>query len=294
MTSGCRTKFNMADEITSKQAPSCSAGIIIVGDEILKGHTKDTNSYFLLRKLWSLGIKVGKVSVLADDVDEIAHEVKAFSSRFSLVITTGGIGPTHDDLTMAGIAKAFDEDLVLNEELINLLSSSFDLDAKSKVYANSSYLKMARVPRSLKISHGNDPSGEHCNFPLISVHNVYIFPGIPQYLEREFSLLESELLLSNSKKRFFLRNVYLSAEETEIASILQEVHEKFKSIVHLGSYPDISSQKFQGEIDFGVRSCEVYRRGLGIPPAQVTQGYNYEDQWGWIGPIRSKWFVNIM
>ena len=137
----------MADEITSKQskkAPSCSAGIIIVGDEILKGHTKDTNSYFLLRKLWSLGIKVGKVSVLADDVDEIANEVKAFSSRFSLVITTGGIGPTHDDLTMAGIAKAFDEDLVLNEELINLLSSSFDLDAKSKVYANSSYLKMAR------------------------------------------------------------------------------------------------------------------------------------------------------
>ena len=247
VTSIASTKIKMADEVIEKKPPAanCKAGIIIIGDEILKGHTKDTNSYFLLKKLWSLGIKVGKISFLSDDVDEIAHEVKLFSSRFSFVITTGGIGPTHDDVTMAGIAKAFDEDLVLNEELIKLLSSALDRDSKPNFDSQSSYLKMAKVPKSLKLSHGDNPRAKQCNFPLLSVRNVYIFPGVPEYLELEFSLLENQLVVANCERRFFLRNIYLSAEETEIASILQEVHEKFKMIVHLGSYPDISNHKFK-------------------------------------------------
>ena len=219
----------------------CTAGIVIIGDEILKGHTKDTNSHFLLKKLWSLGVKVGKVSVISDHVDEIAHEVRKFSSRFSIVITTGGIGPTHDDVTMHGIAKAFGEDLLLNEELVRLISGVYDLSERQ---INSSHLKMARVPSSVKLSYGKDSSGKPSNFPLISVHNVYIFPGVPQFLETEFGVLEN-LLISNSKKRFFLRKIYLSAEETAIASILDEVDEKFKGIVHLGSYPDFCNQEFK-------------------------------------------------
>ena len=219
----------------------CTAGIIIIGDEILKGHTKDTNSYFLLKKLWSLGVKVGKVSVISDDVDEIAGEVKKFSSRFSVVITTGGIGPTHDDVTMQGIAKAFEEDVVLNEELVRLISGAYELSERQ---INSSHLKMARVPSSVKLSYGKDLSGKPSNFPLISAHNVYIFPGVPQFLEKEFGVLEN-LLISNSKKRFFLRKIYLSADETAIASILDEVDEKFKGIVHLGSYPSVCNHEFK-------------------------------------------------
>lgn len=235
----------MADGVIENK-PKCTAGIIIIGDEILKGHTKDTNSHFLLKKLWSLGVEVGKVSVISDDVDEIAHEVKKFSSRFSIVITTGGIGPTHDDVTMAGIAKAFQQDLVLNEELVKLITGAYDLNFQRKVNElNSSHLKMARVPSSLKLSYGKDRSGKPSNFPLISVHNVYIFPGVPQFLEQEFGLLENRLLISNSDKRFFLRKIYLSAEETSIASILHEVDEKFRDIVHLGSYPDFYNQDFK-------------------------------------------------
>ena len=237
-------EIKMADGLIENK-PKCSAGIIIIGDEILKGHTKDTNSHFLLRKLWSLGVKVGKVSVISDDVDEIAHEVQKFSSLFSFVITTGGIGPTHDDVTMAGIAKAFEEELVLNEELVHLISGAFDLNSQNKVNLSSSHLKMARVPSSLKLSYGKDQSGKQSNFPLISAHNVYIFPGVPQYLEQEFGLLENHLLISNSDRRFFLRKIYLSAEETSIASILHEVDEKFKGIVHLGSYPDCCSHDFK-------------------------------------------------
>ena len=231
----------MADGVVQSNS-NCTAGIIIIGDEILKGHTKDTNSYFLLKKLWSLGIKVGKVSVISDCVDEIAREVRKFSSQFSVVITTGGIGPTHDDVTMQGIAKAFDEDVVLNEELVRLISGVYDL---SEHQINSSHLKMARVPSSVKVSFGKDSSGKPSNFPLISAHNVYIFPGVPQFLEKEFGVLENLLLTSNSKKRFFLRKIYLSADETAIASILDEVDGKFKGIVHLGSYPNVCNQEFK-------------------------------------------------
>ena len=230
----------MADGLIQNDS-KCTAGIIIIGDEILKGHTKDTNSYFLLKKLWSLGVKVGKVSVISDDVDEIAGEVKKFSSRFSVVITTGGIGPTHDDVTMQGIAKAFEEDVVLNEELVRLISGAYEL---SEHQINSSHLKMARVPSTVKLSYGKDSSGKPSNFPLISAHNVYIFPGVPQFLEKEFGVLEN-LLISNSKKRFFLRKIYISADETAVASILDEVDEKFKGIVHLGSYPNVCNQEFK-------------------------------------------------
>ena len=234
----------MADGI-SENTQKCTAGIIIIGDEILKGHTKDTNSHFLLKKLWSLGIKVGKVSVISDDVDEIADEVRIFSSLFSFVITTGGIGPTHDDVTMAGIAKALKQDLVVNEELLKLISGKFDVDSQHKIKLNSSHHKMARVPRDLKLSYGKDRWGKPSKFPLISVHNVYIFPGVPQFLEQEFGVLENHLLTSNPKKRFFLRKIYLSAEETSIASILNEIDEKYKGTVHLGSYPDFCNKDFK-------------------------------------------------
>ena len=234
----------MADGI-SENTQKCTAGIIIIGDEILKGHTKDTNSHFLLKKLWSLGIKVGKVSVISDDVDEIANEVRTFSSLFSFVITTGGIGPTHDDVTMAGIAKALKQDLVVNEELLKLISGKFDVDSQDKIKLNSSHHKMAMVPRDLKLSYGKDRWGKPSKFPLISVNNVYIFPGVPQFLEQEFGVLENHLLTSNPKKRFFLRKIYLSAEETSIASILNEIDEKYKGKVHLGSYPDFCNKDFK-------------------------------------------------
>lgn len=234
----------MADGI-AENTQKLTAGIIIIGDEILKGHTKDTNSHFLLKKLWSLGIKVGKVSVISDDVDEIANEVRTFSSLFSFVITTGGIGPTHDDVTMAGIAKALNQDLVVNEELLKLISGEFNVNSQQKIKLNSSHRKMARVPSALKLCYGKDRRGKTSKFPLISVHNVYIFPGVPQFLEQEFGVLENHLLTSNPKKRFFLRKIYLSAEETSVASILNEVDEKYKGTVHLGSYPDFCNKDFK-------------------------------------------------
>ncbi|KAK2715628.1 hypothetical protein QYM36_010263 [Artemia franciscana] len=90
-----------------------TVGTIVISDEILKGQTQDTNSHFLFLRLYKLGVKVGKISTISYDIDEIASEVNDLSQRFQYVITSGGIRPTHDDITLEGIAKAFNKKLIL-------------------------------------------------------------------------------------------------------------------------------------------------------------------------------------
>ena len=269
----------MADELERRRFGR-TAGIIIIGDEILKGHTKDTNSFFLLKKLWSLGVKVGKISVISDDTDEIAQEVRNFSLQFTFVITTGGVGPTHDDVTMQGIAKAFEEDLVLNQELVRLISRGNDLPS-DEIKFKESHLKMANVPSSVKLVYGKDSAGKPSTYPLISARNVYIFPGVPQFLEKEFEVLES-LLRDNDFKRFFLRKIYLSAEETSIAAILKEADEKFKGRVHLGSYPDFCNRGFKVKLtlesEHKSHLDEAWRFLLERLPKGIVVKTEHEDQ----------------
>src|SRR6185436_10173505 len=94
-----------------------TAGILVIGNEILSGKTADENSVFLARELRELGVDVRKVSVIPDDMQTIALEVRSFASAYDYVFTTGGVGPTHDDLTMAGIAGAFGRTIRRNAEL---------------------------------------------------------------------------------------------------------------------------------------------------------------------------------
>ena len=107
----CQTKPFLA------APPSSTVGIIVVGDEILKGQTQDTNTFFLASRLHRLGLRVRRVSVIPDDVDVIADEVRAFSGRYGVVVTSGGIGPTHDDVTFEGVARAFGEETHVHPEI---------------------------------------------------------------------------------------------------------------------------------------------------------------------------------
>ena len=206
-----------------------TAGIIIIGDEILKGHTKDLNASFLLSKLWMNGVKASKVSFIADDVDGIAEEVKKFSNDYSFVITCGGIGPTHDDMTLEALSKAFDQPLILNEELadkIKLLTSSENL--------SPGFLKMASLPKSAKLITGIDPiTNKPVTYPLINMKNVFVFPGVPEFMQKSFTI-NQHLFVSNNQ--FYLMKIYISVDESVISKELEEVDSKFPD-VNLGSYP---------------------------------------------------------
>ena len=111
--------------MSSMKANRPSAGIIIIGDEILKGQTQDTNTHFLATNLKARGIELKRVAVIPDDIDIIAKEVKTFSDKYEFVFTSGGVGPTHDDITFEGVAKAFDDTTFLHPEMEQLIRDYF-------------------------------------------------------------------------------------------------------------------------------------------------------------------------
>lgn len=222
-----------------------TAGIIIIGDEILKGHTRDTNSSFLLSQLWSLGVKVEKVSTIPDDIDHIADEVKHFSSKYSIVLTSGGIGPTHDDVTISGIAKAFDEELQCNAEMTDVLKKLCALENSA---FNDSIMKMAMLPTSaiLKFPNQTNDDTSKIVFPLINIHNLYVFPGIPEYLENSFHNFRHIFHAPDCK--FYLYKLYLAIDEPRIAKALSEVDSAFSDDMHLGSYPCIDENNYKVKV----------------------------------------------
>src|SRR2546428_12105055 len=200
---------------------SKTAGIIVIGNEILSGKTRDENSLYLARELRDLGVDVRKISVIPDDLSLISDEVRKFSSSYDYVFTTGGVGPTHDDLTMDGIAMAFGRQTHRHPELESTLRQYYSQDL---IGGN---LRMADVPDGARLVGGH---GQW--FPTIAVENVYIFPGVPEILRRKFERIKEMF----REPLFHLREVYLRADEGQIAGILHHVLADFPELL-LGSYP---------------------------------------------------------
>ncbi|XP_021920063.1 FAD synthase-like isoform X3 [Zootermopsis nevadensis] len=232
---------------------SYTAGIIVIGDEILKGQVVDTNSNFLCKSLHSLGITVCKISVVGDNVNEIASEVARFSEKYSKVFTSGGVGPTHDDVTYLGVARAFGRHVEVNKELAKILLDSNFVSDISDVDANPA-LKIAQVPQLssliyLKpVGYCHDPSLLYSStFPVVKVANVYIFPGIPKYFEYAVTNLE-HLFKNPDGDRFYTRELYLRSEELDIVPVLNHTVDKFKGSVVFGSYPQLGNDIYMTKV----------------------------------------------
>jgi FAD synthetase len=200
---------------------SKTAGIIVIGNEILSGKTRDENSPYLVRELRDLGVDVRKICVVPDELRLISHEVKDFSKSYDYVFTTGGVGPTHDDLTMNGIAAAFGVRIQRNPELESNIRNFY---APEFIDGN---LRMADVPEGARLL-----GGKGLWFPVIVVENVYIFPGVPEILRKKFDRIKETF----RDAPFFLREIYLKADEGQIAATLHDVLAEFPSLL-LGSYP---------------------------------------------------------
>jgi FAD synthetase len=204
-----------------------TAGIIIIGDEILSGKVQDSNAFFMAKELRLHGMNLCKISVIPDSIDKIAEEVRNFSDEFDYVFTSGGIGPTHDDITIESISKAFNVRPVIDNTLKELLE---------KKHANLSpeQLKMAEVPEGAKLI--NDGT---LTFPLIKFKNIFIFPGIPELLRKKFSAIEKLF----NEPPILLKKVYLNENESNIAPILNEILKSNKN-VKIGSYPVIGNRDY--------------------------------------------------
>ena len=200
---------------------SKTAAIIVIGNEILSGKTRDENSPYLVRELRDLGVEVRKISVIPDELDFISDEVREFSTSYDYVFTTGGVGPTHDDLTMDGIGRAFGQRILRHPDLEATLRHYYTEDL---VDGN---LRMADIPEGARLV-----GGKGMWFPVVAVENVYIFPGVPEILQRKFERIKEMF----REAPFYLREVYLKADEGQIAGILHRVLADFPDLL-LGSYP---------------------------------------------------------
>jgi len=226
-----------------------SAGIIIIGDEILKGQTQDTNSFFFAKNLRSLGVKVSRISVIPDDIPTIVKEVRQFSENYDFVLTSGGIGPTHDDMTFEGIAAAFNDKAEFNPELVEKCKIWF-----KKEDLTDPCFKLACLPTTAKLNYGFDiSSGKPMLYPLVSVQNVYIFPGIPQLLERAFKNLGPTLFKTDFS--FITGESFIDKDEVSLTNRINELVNKYPA-TSFGSYPSLVNQFYKTRITYETTSAQ--------------------------------------
>ena len=165
-----------------------TAGILIIGDEILSGRTQDTNANFIAKNLTSSGIKLEEIRVIQDDKKIIIESVKSFSEKYNYVFTTGGIGPTHDDITSESIAEAFNKKYETNLEAYKILEKYYP-----EGDFNISRQRMAKMPSNVELIHNPMTAA-----PGFMINNVFVLPGVPKIMEQ---MLQDVLLkLKNTQK----------------------------------------------------------------------------------------------
>jgi len=232
-----------------------TAGIIIIGDEILSGKVRDVNSHYLACELRSLGVDVRRISVIPDKQVIIGKEAAEFSRQFDYVLTSGGVGPTHDDVTMAGIADGFGVALELHPGIKDLLVTRY------KNVINDAVLKMAQVPEGAEIIFN-----ETMRFPVVLYKNIYIFPGIPEYLTIKFSSIRERFRTSV----FHLKRLFLNAYESEFASILTLIVAENPD-VQFGSYPVKGDQEFRVIVTAESKSEAALSRAVNVLKARLPE-----------------------
>jgi FAD synthetase len=232
-----------------------SAAILVIGNEILSGKVVDTNSPYLCRELRELGVDVDRILTIPDDIDVIAHEVRAMSDSHDFVFTSGGVGPTHDDLTMDGVAKAFGLPTRIYESIVERIER-----AQGKA-VNDSLLKMAALPADAVLIDAGD-----LWFPVVVVHNVYVFPGIPELLRRKFESIRGRF----QGVPFVLRRVYVRRRESDIAADLHALLAEFPELL-LGSYPRIGEPEFHVLLTLESRDSLYVQRALDSLLARLPQ-----------------------
>jgi molybdenum cofactor synthesis domain-containing protein len=209
-----------------------TAAYVGIGDELLSGSTRDTNFFYLARSLKELGIRLVRGAVIPDDLDAIRETLNLYRHRVTYVFTSGGLGPTHDDVTVDGVAGALGVQVLRNPVLESKLRETFGdrLDESS--------LKMAEVPEGA-VLHFCD----QLLIPVLSVENIYLFPGIPELFEKKLDSIKERF----RSMPFFTAEILCDRFESEIVDTLMDTLKRFPSI-KIGSYPQRKGKSYQVKI----------------------------------------------
>ena len=200
-----------------------NAVIVVIGNEILSGRTQDVNIAYLSKWLNELGVKVEEVRVIPDVENSIVNTINEVRKNFTYVFTTGGIGPTHDDITSRSIAKAFNLSYGYHKEAYEILEKYY----KPGEF-NDGRKKMAKMPDKASLIY-NPSSGA----PGFIIDNVHCLPGVPEILKSMVDGLTNRII---GGKKILSKTISVNTVESEIAKALEDVQNKFLR-VEIGSYP---------------------------------------------------------
>ena len=193
----------------------------MIGNEILTGKVVDRNIPFLTKRFFELGVEVRSVMVVPDEVEAIAAAVRQASEACEFVVTTGGLGPTHDDVTVQAVARAFEKRIVHSPASEQILQKLYGFESGPQLTA------LCHIPEGSRLLH---PEG--ARYPQLVVENVYVFPGMPDIVQRKFELICSGF----AGEPFRSRQLQLVRPEKEIVTELNEAVAAFPD-VRFGSYP---------------------------------------------------------
>ena len=223
-----------------------TAGIIIIGNEILSGKVTDINSPYLCKELRILGVDVQKILTIPDIPEIIGREARNFSEQFTWVFTSGGIGPTHDDITVASIAKGFDIELFESPLILKVIRNYHG--AKM----TKAHHRMAMIPLGselIEYAEGRSPQ--------LQFRNIFVFPGIPEYLKIRFSHIKERFRTTP----IVLKQIFLKADEGEIAASLDLTMQEFPQLM-LGSYPKKSETDYNVKLTLECRDTEYLEKAF--------------------------------
>ena len=209
----------------SKNYKKINAAIIIIGNEILSGRTEEKNIKFISSWLnEKIGITVKEVRIIPDIKHEICKSVLVLSKKFDYVFTTGGIGPTHDDITASSIASAFKVKYEFNKKAYNILEKYY-----GKKNFNDGRKKMAKMPKSSKLIL--NPSSAA---PGFMIKNVFCLPGVPSILN---SMIENCKKYLKRGARTHSKTINSLTVESNISKEMSKIQNKYSKTVEIGSYP---------------------------------------------------------
>ena len=238
-----------------------TAAALIIGNEILGGKIQETNVYALARSLRRLGVELARVLVVPDDVSTIAEEVLALSERFDHIFTSGGIGPTHDDVTMAAIATAFGVDVVREPRLEKLLRNHYGQAV------TENHLLLANVP------HGAEQLYiDGSPWPLTVFRNVWILPGVPEVFQLKLDIIAVHL---KRDVPFVSRAVFTKLDEAHLKPILDSTVTEHPN-VDIGSYPRWQDPTYETKVTFDGKDVDAVERAFEDFQRKLPDG---EPQW---------------
>ena len=212
----------------SDGTPIVTAAVLVIGDEILSGRTKDKNIGFIAEYLSAIGIDLKEVRVVPDEEDEIVTALNALRKRYTYVFTTGGIGPTHDDITADSVAKAFGVSIDVDPRAVALFK-----ERAPQMELNEARLRMARIPKGADLVENKVSTA-----PGFKLDNVIVMAGVPSIMQAMLDAVSGTL---KTGTKMLSETIKADAREGEIGTPLGEIAKANPDVI-LGSYPYFDGQ----------------------------------------------------